>query len=72
MRKNELDDFLIKLKQKLEISNIANENDIDTAYNNFIEGLIEFIKMFAPLQNLHPNKIYIQIKSQMLRGLNKS
>ena len=51
LKKHELDDFLIKLKQKFEISNIVNKNNIDTAHNNFNEYLIESKSEFAPLRN---------------------
>ena len=51
MKEKTLSDFNQVLKQKLETTNLVNNDNIDDAYEEFYKCLFESVELFAPKRN---------------------
>ena len=51
MKEKTLSDFNQFLKQKLETTNLVNNDNIDDAYEEFYKCLFESVELFAPIRN---------------------
>ena len=51
MKEKTLSDFNQVVKQKLETTNLVNNDNIDDAYEEFYKCLFESVELFVPIRN---------------------